>query len=359
MHSPDMPPPATATRSGRGRGLHLGAQRVAERGHRVVRRGQGAGGHVEVVPQPGVAALFDGDAGAARALGQPRRIGCERVVARRMDDERRQAGQIRVQRRDGRVRRGRAIEVGPREAPQRRRAQLHVAGRRAVPGGVGAEVQPRADQADRRGQRLARVAQGQRGRQGEPAARGVAGQRDALRRHAVFDERRVDREHVLQRGGMTILGRAAVVGDDRDGAGAHGDASGQGAVRARGAEDVAAAVQVEHHGVARHARGRQPIGRHAADRRARHDRVRRDRGQARDQLDARALRRHGHPRGEQRPGRAHAGADGGPREPDRGAHARSAVVMRSCSRVSLMSARMRGSRTATASMPGPSSPRRA
>ena len=204
-------------------------------------------------------------------LGQPEPVVQQHLVRAHLDQERRQPAQIREQ---GRCQRRARIDRAEIRARHLRDAGAPHDG---IGGGLGVvaataagEVHPRRDADGHGGQARPAVPQRQQRGDGEPAAGGVARDDEVRGRHALLQEPSIGGHRVVHGRGKRMLGRQAVVEQQRAGAGRRRDGRRQVAVRARRADHVAAAVEIQHDAPGRGRRRTQPFGwgrwrRHALD----------------------------------------------------------------------------------------------
>ncbi len=202
-----------------------------------------------------------------RAVRQLHRVVQQHLVAAHVDQQRRQVAQVREERGGQRVPRGSGAEVGPRHVVDAGAAHDGISlGVGAVAGPAHREIGPRGDADAAGGPRHPGIAQRHQGRHREPAARGVAADHDAIGRDALLEEPAIGGGGVLHRGRERMLGGQPVVEQQRGGLARGRDGGGEMAVRARGADHVAASVQVEHDAAGRRPGRPQPLG--GRDRRA-------------------------------------------------------------------------------------------
>ena len=257
------------------------------------------------MPQAVEPAQVDGHARGPRDPGEGDRVGQQDLLAADLHHHRRQAGEVRGQR--GGLRRSRERGRAPAQ-PDRLQHRVGPVG----PGGAG-QVQPRGDQAEDGGQRLARVAQPQRRRQGQPPARGVAGQRGGRRVGAPVEQLGPRRPDVVERRGIGVLRGEPVVQEVHRGARRGGEVSRERPVGGRGADGEAAAVQVQHRASGNAVPRLEHLGRAPAQGAGADVDVRRQRRGAGDQFQPAALHAHGEPRVQDR---TDEGPDGGPHDRD-------------------------------------------
>ncbi|ABA48847.1 DNA-binding response regulator, LuxR family [Burkholderia pseudomallei 1710b] len=191
---------------------------------------------------------LDVHARRARLLGDAPRIVEQHLGAARLDEERRQSREIRVERRRMRMRARRVAEIKARRAAERRarehRIEPVVRAQRIARRG---EIGPRREQHRARRQRIARVAQRDERREREAAARRIAAEHDRLRRRAGGHELPVRGERIVERGRKRMLGREPIVERERAHAGELRQREHERAVRLRRTEVIAAAVEIQQH----------------------------------------------------------------------------------------------------------------
>ncbi len=133
-------------------------------------------------------------------------FGMQQVIGAQLHEDRRQAAQISMQRRHQRLRRiatgqvARCAIAGPGRAEH----GLAGPGRRQM---LQRQIDPGCDQVKRRGQRLARGAQGQAGGQGQTGAGRITRQHQRARTGASSPQRPAGGQGIVQGGGMRVLRR--------------------------------------------------------------------------------------------------------------------------------------------------------
>ena len=254
---------------------------------------------LEHVPATGVALQSHRDALLAGPLRQAQAVVAQQFVLADLYQQRRQPRQVGMQRRQGgrawlRVGRQqqahRAFQPGPR--------QQRVAGLRRVQA-LAAEVGPGREQQQpgrqRQAARLQLQGQGQR----QVAARRVAGEQQLARRMAGLQQCQVDRQGVVAGGGERMFRGTSVVHCANLGGAAPGQVRGDRPVGRRRADQVGAAVQVEHPAPRLHPARPQPLAGHAGEAAAlANDAAGAQRRQAQPAQHA-ALQRHWHGRTDQ------------------------------------------------------------
>lgn len=186
------------------------------------------------------------DAVLAGAIGQPVGVLELKVPGRALDEQRRQAGQVGGQRAHERIVDRVAGEVGVGEAP------CHVEHRERLGLIVGVflerapgEVDPGTEQHRAPRQRDALLLEAEQEGDGQPTARRVAHHGDVLRFDPAVDDPAVGAHGVLECRRKRMLGRQAVLGNQRGGLGRRRQGAGDRPVPERRSERVPAAVQVQ------------------------------------------------------------------------------------------------------------------
>ena len=207
----------------------------------------------------------DVDTRGASLFGEARRVVQQRLGVADLQQQRRQAAEVGMQRGGQRTLRVGVAQIELRHAEQPFFLHHGIdrgARRHGFPGAF--HVHPRGD-ADTRGrQRLAGVAQGEQRRNRQPAPSRVAGDGDVAWADALGEQPTIRGHSVVHRCRKGMLGCQAVVERQYAGAGGLRQAAGHVAVRTRGTHHVAAAVHVQDDLGFVHARGRAPFRGHAA-----------------------------------------------------------------------------------------------
>src|SRR5882762_2870583 len=201
-------------------------------------------------------------AGRLRALPEATRVVEQHLVAADLHQQRRQIVQTCVERRDQRRLAIAAAHIRLRHSLDALARDDGIDGRPGeVARGAVREIHPWRD-ADAAGRpRQPAIAQREQRRHRQSAARRVAGHDDAPRRDPLREQPLVGGDGVLQRGRERMLRRQPVVEQQRARPGRARDGGGQVTMRARRADHVPAAVQVEHDGVGPNPGRRQPFRR--------------------------------------------------------------------------------------------------
>ncbi len=242
-----------------------GGRRGRERSQaldRGVGAGQQAGVDLEHVPAAQRDLAAHRHTGGLQRVVQRQCLAVQHLVGAALHQRRRQAAQVGLQRRGLRPAGRHTAQIvtcaGLGPGPAEHGLTLGRLQRRAFRRHVG----PGREQQQRRGKRLAGVAQREREHEGQAAAGRVA----ADHHRAARLQRMEGGERVVARGRETVLGREPVVEREDLHAGVRGQPRGERAVRCRRAHAIGAAVQVEQRARARRRRCRpHPFASHAAD----------------------------------------------------------------------------------------------
>ncbi len=248
------------------RSLQPGPHERADLSYRPARLGQHRPKQVPDMrhPRPDFECYFA--AGSTQAIGHARRVVAQDLVAADLNQCRRQAPEIAVDRRCPGVTRIGAGKIAGGDRRQFGGIEHRV--------GLGVELQRRAGQRqigprrqrnDCRRQRPAFVAQFQRQRKRQPAAGGIADHRYPARLDAVGHEPAIRRRGIVERRRERKFGRQPVVDGQHLRARRQSDPPCQVAVKLGRAGDEAAAVQIKHvaivpGGIWDDALGRDPAG---------------------------------------------------------------------------------------------------
>ena len=193
------------------------------------------------------------------------RLAVQQFVRAGLDQRRRQAAQFGEQRRhERRVGRCGVAEVMRGAGGGPGRAEHRLTGRLGGGRIAHRDIHPRRQQHQRGGPRRAAIAQGERGRQRQPAAGRIAGQHDRATIGAQHAKRR---NGVVEPGRKSVLRREPVVEREHRQPGHPRQPRGQRPVRGRRADAVRSAVQIQHDTRRRRwcAQRSQPFAVHAAD----------------------------------------------------------------------------------------------
>ena len=199
------------------------------------------------VRQVGPRLQHRGAAGCAHLVHETSRIVAQEFRIADLRKERREAVQLRIERRDERVRRRRGAVVergaGPDAVGVEHRAAPVVLRDRRPRGG---EVGPRREEKGAGGERIAGVAQDEERRERQPAAGRITADREQRRRHALRVQPAHRSDRIVHRGRERML-RGPPVLERKDARTGHrGEGGRDWAMRLGGAEQVAASVEIEH-----------------------------------------------------------------------------------------------------------------
>ena len=264
---------------------------------RVVRAAQRAGVQLEDMPAPWRDLAAHAHAGGLQRIVQLHGLVVQQLVGAGLDQHRRQAAQVGLQRRGPGVRRGGVAQAQLRAGARPAHAEHGFAGRLLRRCALHRHVGPgRQQQQGGRGG-IAGITQGERERQGQAAAGRVA----AHHHGAAGAQRAVGRQCILHRRGEGVLGREPVVRGEQRHAAGPGQPRSQRPVRGRRADAIGAAVQVQQGAGARgrHA-GPHPFAGHTADGRGHEARAARRRRGSRQHAQPETLEGDRHARREHR-----------------------------------------------------------
>lgn len=220
---------------------------------------------MEVVPHAREPAMLDACFRSGAGGFDLVRVDADRIVARGLHDDGRQAAHVAVDRGDtGQPRIG-GPYVARRPFGAHRRKNERIAQRRSRRFDVDGEIGPRADQAECGRGLDAAIAQRHGQRQGQPSASRITGDDGRFRVEPVVEQAGVHRSHLFEGHWIVGVRCAGVVGDQRRHSGRRRELGGQAAVAPGAAQGVGTAVQVDQRPAGCRMGGLHPLDRDTGD----------------------------------------------------------------------------------------------